>query len=131
VTKLTNNEELLYGQIHPNLLDGDVPASTNFCPKASDNSELSLDRSSITSAAAAFELFNSNGYSSAAVYALTVSEFGEEQIPCREDGIVATATTKANPAHAIADYSSHTNNQQKKTAKRLKRKAVARGKLHP
>jgi hypothetical protein len=36
-----------------------------------------------------------------------------------------------NEAHSVADYSQHKANQQKNIAKRLKIKALARGRLHP
>lgn len=128
---LTDNNEVLYRQIHPDLLDGDVPASSNFVPKPSDNNELSVDRSSITTADAAFTLYTSGGYRSVAVYGVTVGEFHGEGIPCREDPVPQTPSTRANPAHAVADFTEHTANQQKKVAKRLKQKAIARGKLYP
>jgi hypothetical protein len=128
---LTDDNEVLYRQIHPDLMDGDVPASSNFVPKRSDNNELSLDRSSITSADAAFTLYTGAGYLSVAVYGVAVGEFRAEKISCREDPIALTPSTWANPAHAVADYSAHSPNQQKTIGKRIKQKAIARGKLHP
>ena len=93
-----------------------------------DNDELSVDRSSMTTGGAAFSLYTSGGRRSAAVFGVTVGEFRAEGIPCREDPIPESPTAPANPAHAIADYKQHGSNQQKKIAKRLKQKAVFRGK---
>lgn len=129
--QLTDENELLFRQIHPDLLDGDVPASTNFKPKKSDENKLSADRSSKTTAAQSFELYTSSGLSSIAVYALSVGEFAQERVPCFDDPIEASGELKANPAHSIADFSEHTTSQQDKMAKRLKQKAVLRGKQHP
>jgi hypothetical protein len=129
--QLTNDEELLFRQIHPDLLDGDVPASSNFKPKASDENKLSVDRSSVTTASKAFHLYCENGNKSAAVYALTAQEFGTENIRCFEDPLLDSQERKANPAHAVADYSNHPKSQHEKVAKRLKQKAIARGRQHP
>ncbi len=123
--------ELLFRQVHPDLLDGDVPASSNFRPKKSDESKLSVDRSSITTAAKSFALYIANGRKSVAVYALSVGEFAAETIPCYEDRILESPTEQANPAHAVADFSDHASNQRDKIAKRLKHKAIARGKRYP
>jgi hypothetical protein len=128
---LTNDSEVLFRQVHPDLMDGEVPASSGFLPTPGDNDELSVDRSSITTAGAAFSLYTSGGRRSAAVFGVTVGEFRAEGIPCRKDPIPQSPTAPANPAHAIADYKQHGSNQQKKIAKRLKQKAVFRGKLHP
>lgn len=129
--KLTDKKELLFRQVHPDLMDGDVPASSNFKPKKSDNDKLSVDRSSLTTAAKAFELYTSNGLKSVAVYALSVGEFETENISCFEDPVLGSAIAKANPAHSVADFSPHSNSQRDKIAKRLRQKAVARGRLHP
>jgi hypothetical protein len=129
--KLKNADEVLYRQIHPDLLDANVPASSNFKPKASDSNQLSLDRSSLSTPKGAFDLYVDNGKKSAAVFGLSVGEFRIENIECFEDPIPATPTTKANLAHAIADFSPHTKSQHEKIAKRLKQKAIQRGKLYP
>ncbi|MBG0794197.1 hypothetical protein IYY11_12565 [Methylocystis sp. H62] len=130
-TQLTDEEELLFRQVHPDLLDGDIPASSNFKPKPSDENMLSVDRSSLATAEEAFDLYISNGRKSIAVYALSVGEFTGEKINCVEDPVEASEKMKANPAHAVADFSTHNVSQQGKIAKRLKQKAVARGKQHP
>jgi hypothetical protein len=129
--EIVDQDEQLYRQVHPSLLDGEVPASSNFLPKASDNNLLSVDRSSITTPKEASDLYKVNGGQSASVFGLTVSEFREETIVCLEDAILATAIAKENLAHAVADFSQHGKSQQKKIAKRLKHKAIARGRLHP
>ncbi|ASP51877.1 hypothetical protein GHK78_25355 [Sinorhizobium meliloti] len=135
---LTNDDEILYRQIHPTfMMEGQLssqpfmPTSQAFAPTPKDENKLSVDRSTITSAAESFELFKSNGHSSAAVYGVTVGEFGTHDISCVADPLEATNNQEANPAHAVADYSKHGPTQQKNKAKRLKQTAIARGKLHP
>jgi hypothetical protein len=71
---LTNDSEVLFRQVHPDLMDGEVPASSGFLPTPGDNDELSVDRSSITTAGAAFSLYTSGGRRSAAVFGVTVGE---------------------------------------------------------
>ena len=132
---LTNAEEVLFRQIHPQFIENGEPASHSFMPQSSDEGLMSVDRGSLTSAADSHALYVSTGRESAAVYGVTVSEFkGEDEqksITCVADPLAATATSPANPAHALADYSPYSKSRWKVIAKRLKLKAVARGKLHP
>ena len=129
--QLSDEKELLFRQIHPDLLDGDVPASSNFKPKPSDENMLSVDRASLTTAAKSFDLYIGNGRKSAAVYALSVGEFATEKISCRENPIPASEAQAENSAHTVADFSNHVRSQQDKIAKRLKQRAIARGRQHP
>ena len=135
---LDDKDEVLFRQIHPSFIqDGEVssqpfvPTSQAFAPTPKDDGFLSVDRSSITSAGESYRLFTSNGHSSSAVYGVTVGEFSDEAIQCIEAPIKATEKQAANEAHALANYNPHTAGQQKTKAKRLKQKAIARGRLHP
>lgn len=129
--KLEDSSEVLFRQIHPNFMEGGEPASDRFRPSERDKNMLSVDRSSRTTAAQSHALYTGNGLASAAVYGLSVGEFGAEAIECIEDPIEASEGAAANYAHALANYSPHTLKDQKLKAKRLKRVAVARGRLHP
>ena len=129
--KLTEGEEILFRQVHPNFLDGGEPSSQTFMPTPKDENKLSVDRSAFTTAKESYALFAANGYLSAAVYGVTVEEFASEDIACKADPLKASQEQKANVTHAFADYSPHGTNQQKNKAKRIKRKALARGLLHP
>ena len=128
---LKDDDEILFRQIHPKLLDEGDPDSSNFMPKPSDQNLLSVDRSSITTASDAYNLYIQGGKESAAVYGVSVVEFRNEDVSCFEDPLVATATILANPAHAVADYSKMGSSAQRKTAKKLKLRAIARNKLYP
>ncbi len=130
--QLTYEDEILFRQIHPSFVEKDgYPSSQPFHPTDKDDNKLSVDRSSITNAAGAFSLYLSKGHKSAAVYGLSVGEFKERDLPCVSDPCEATDDQTANPAHAYADFSQHGTNKQKTLAKRLKVKALARGRLHP
>ncbi len=128
--KLDQPGEVLLRQIHPNSMEGDEPASDRFRPSVSDENKLSVDRSSLTTAADAHARYAATGRKSVAVFGVSVAEFATESIPCEEDPIEASATEPENPCHALADYSAHSTSQQKVVAKRLKRLALARGCLH-
>jgi len=128
---LSDQDEVLFRQIHPDSLQDGEPASDRFRPSERDANKLSTDRSSLTTAADAHALFTSTGKKSAAVFGLTVGEFLTESIPCVEDPVKDAPEFPDNPAHALADYSAHERNKQKVIAKRLKRLALARGCLHP
>jgi hypothetical protein len=129
--RLQNEEEILFRQIHPNFYENGHPSSSPFVPSAKDGNQMSVDRSSLTTAAGSFDLYTGNGYQSVAVFGVTVGECGVCGLPCHPDPLGATETRKANPAHAYVDYSAIGSNAGKKIAKRLRNDAVKRGRLHP
>lgn len=129
--KLTDGAEVLFRQIHPDLMQDGEPASSSFRPKEADKDMLSVDRSTLTTAGDAHALYTSNGQRSEAVYGLTVAEFEGCGIPCEEDPLEETEQAAANPAHALASFAGYGISKQKTLGKRLKKFAVARGCLHP
>lgn len=130
-TLLIDHDEVLLRQIHPSLyLDGKI-ASTAFMPTADDKGELSVDRSSLTTAVASFDLYVANGRESVAAYGVSVEQFEAERVHCHSDPLPETDKSKANPAHAYADFKGiEVLKKQKKTAQRLRDHAVERGCLH-
>jgi hypothetical protein len=131
MTELENDSEILFRQIHPSFIQDGLISSQPFYPTSKDDDKLSVDRESMTTPAAAFALFIAKGRNSAAVYGLSVGEFGQEKLDCYADPVEASDCTEANPAHAVVDYGAHTTSERKNKAKRLKIKAIARGVLHP
>lgn len=129
--QLTDPTEVLFRQIHPDLVQDGEPSSSNFRPKEADENKLSMDRSALTTATAAFDLYTSNGYTSVAVYGVSIAEFTAHAIPCEQDPLPAKEGTKANPAHALANFEIFGGSKQKTLAKRIKQAAIARGILHP
>lgn len=128
---LTNADEVLFRQIHPNCMQNGEPASDRFKPQPNDAGLMSVDRGSLTDAATSHALYTSTGNQSGAVYGVTVGEFGDEVVECRDDPLETTEDTPANPAHALADYTPHEERKWKLISKRLTQKAKARGRLHP
>lgn len=129
--KLTNGAEVLFRQIHPDLVQDGEPSSSNFRPKESDESKLSVDRGALTTAVASFERYISNGLASVAVCGVSVAEFEACGIGCEEDPLPATDKLTANPVHALASFAGFGGSKQKTLAKRIKKAAIARGILHP
>ncbi len=128
---LADADEVLFRQIHPTWVEDDgEPSSQPFMPTKKDNNMLSVDRSALTEAPASHALYIASGRASVAVYSLTVGEFSKEKLPCHANPLEKTDTEAANPAHALADYTAYSANQQKNIAKRLKLVARARGCLY-
>lgn len=128
--KLTDDGEVLFRQIHPDLMQDGEPASSSFRPKEADKDMLSVDRGALTTASDAHALYTSNGHRSAAVYGLTVAEFAGCGIDCEDDPLEETDEAAGNPAHALATFAGYGTSKQKTLGKRLKKFAVARGCLH-
>lgn len=131
MSKLTNSSEILFRQIHPDFLDAGEPGSSSFMPGSGDDGLMSVDRSTLTSAAAAHALYTRGGLRSDAVFGLTVGEFAAQEVPTVADPIEASAGMPDNPAHALADFTAHGTSARRRIAKALKRLAIARGRLHP
>ena len=127
---ISNPDEIMLRQVHPELYQAGAVASSAFIPTESDQGQLSVDRESLTTPKASFDLYRENGRESAAVYGVSVGEFTAEGILCKPDPLPATENLKANPAHAYADYNGVGTNQRKKKAQRLRTAALQRGILH-
>jgi hypothetical protein len=125
--RLNDPDELLYRHIRKDQLDQGQPGSHAFRPLPKDQNMLSLDRGALTTPREAHALFVENGFESARVYGIAVGEFAGESVPSYADPLTAPPLRKANPAHALADYSAHLSAKQKIVSKRLKRLAIARG----
>jgi hypothetical protein len=128
---LSNADEIMLRQVHPILCQSGEVASSVFRPSEDDQGQMSVDRGSLTTPKASFDLYRENGRQSAAVYGVSVGEFTSEDIPCHPDPISATQDLKANPAHAYADYNGIGTNQRRKKAQRVRTAALRRGRLHP
>lgn len=130
MTLLTDKNEVLYRQIHPEYFTDGEPSSDRFKPYPSDNGFMSTDRASLISPVESHRMYVSQGKASAAVFGLSVGEFGNENIPCSADPVTDEAGVVTNAAHALADYNQHDPKKYKLVAKRLKQLAMERGCLH-
>jgi hypothetical protein len=129
--ELTKKSEILFRQIHPQFMVSGEPTSQAFGPTAKDEGKLSVDRSALTDAKGAYDLYNNRGQNSAAAFGITVGEFHAECLTCHADPVEDTDQQPGNTAHSFVDFNQFGVSQQKNKAKRLKRVAIARGQLHP
>jgi hypothetical protein len=129
--KIEDHDEVMFRQVHPDFIQQGEPSSCRFRPQSNDEGKLSVDRESLTTASRSHALYTSTGKLSAAVYGLSVGEFGNHDVTVHPDPTEATETHPANEAHALADFGKHSPSKQKTIGKRLKRDALARGRLHP
>jgi hypothetical protein len=85
MTALPDDEELLFRQVHPNFVRDGRPSSQAFRPTPKDEGKLSVACESLTTAAAAYELFTAGlGLASAGTWGVAIGE-------CREQGLKAFA----------------------------------------
>lgn len=136
--ELSGREELLLRQVSPRWFEEDgEPSSQAFCPRSNvDDGCLSVDRGSITTPEAAFQLFTTlrpEGFSgnSAGVWAIDVSEVIGVGLSTWADPVLATETLPPNMAHAVVEYSALERSKWKKVARQLKMKARDRQRLFP
>ena len=80
--KILDDDEVMFRQIHPSSLQNGEPASDRFRPYASDGHLMSVDRSALITAEQSHSLYTSTGRKSAAVFGVSVREFGDEAIDC-------------------------------------------------
>jgi hypothetical protein len=132
------NEETLFRHVNPSWLDEEhQPSSQAFYPfGAKDHGCMSVDRGSLTSAAAAFCLFTDalpGGFGLAAVgtWGVMLTECTGRGLAPWSDPVAATAASPSNAAHAIVDFAAVPANHWKKLGRALKNLARSRGRLHP
>jgi hypothetical protein len=129
---LHDKGEVLFRQVHPDLISQGQPGWSAFRPTPRDEEKLSLDRSNITTAKGSFTLHtHAKAKKSAGTWGLTVGEFETVALLCYSDPIEASEDGPANDAHAVADYNGHEKAAIKKIALALQEKAIARGKIFP
>jgi hypothetical protein len=129
---LSDDEELLFRQVHPAFVRDGRPSSQAFRPTSKDEGRLSVARGLITTARVAHELYTTGlGHSSAGTWGITVAECREQTLSVLPDPLTAPPEKVADPAHAVVDFSPHSKSQREAKGARLALKAVGRGRIHP
>jgi hypothetical protein len=129
---VSDDEELLFRQVHPAFVRDGRPSSQAFRPTPKDEGKLSVARGSLTTAAAAYELYTAGmGLQSAGSWALSVAECREQALHVVPDPLTSPPAKVADPAHAVIDFASYSNSQREAKGSRLAKKAFERGRLHP
>jgi hypothetical protein len=121
---LSDFDEVLFRQVNPTWTKSDGTISSQaFKPTKKDNGKLSVDRSSKSTAQAAFEHHQAVGVS-CCVIGVTVGEVSDLGLASFDD------PTIEKPAHAYIDMSNKTRSELEGLAGRLRDLATQRGVLH-
>jgi len=127
MSKIDDQDEIQFRQVNPSWMEEDGPSRLAFIPTRKDDGKLSMDRSATTDAKSSFDDFKALDLNSDGVFGLTPLEFLENpnSVECFESPL------ENNPHHSHADFTGLSNGQKKAKSQDLRRKAIARGKLHP
>lgn len=129
--RLKDPEEQLFRQVHPNFVRDGRPSGQAFRPTKKDESKLSVSRSALTTAKAAFELYTQKlELASFGVWAISVGECGAEGLAVLSDPLESPPSKVADPSHAVVDFSGISNSQADARGLRLRRRATERGCLY-
>ena len=127
---LTDETELLFRQVHPAFLRDGRVGSQAFRPTPKDKKMLSVARSSLTTADAAFNLHvECLKLSSAGTWSVSAAECLALALPIQPDPLAEMPCP--DPAHALVDFSALSNSKIEAQGARLARQANDRGRLHP
>lgn len=119
-------ETLLYRQVHPNNMDGDVPTSVAFRPTEADEGKLSVYDGSLITAGESFTHWTEQlGKDSVGVWGVSVGEAEKAELS------PASSPLASSPAHAHIDFAGFmSKSEMRRKAKELLEHAVTRGCLH-
>jgi len=113
---------LLFRQVHPKWLKDGQVLSIAFRPFPKDTGLLSMYDGDLISAEASLKHFtNTLGYQSAGVWAVTVEECANCNLPSRAD------VEGHYPEHVVIDFTAHEEKEHKAKSKILAAKAEERG----
>ncbi len=117
-----NNDTLLLRQAHPHFMNGDDPTSQVFMPNTEDRGQMSVydgDQISPSDAHTHYNLVLKR--QSQSVWALAKHEADTNGVPASSDPLPDF------PSHARIDFTGLSESAHRKTAKKLKALAIARG----
>lgn len=123
--KLGDHEEFLLRQVIEIWIQEGRPASRAFQPNSNDEGQLSSDRSSMVTPREAFEAYLATGRNSGGVWAVSVGEYAAASVDAYSDPL------PDNAAHALVDYSPHTEKDWRKLSKQFRAHAERRVRLYP
>lgn len=125
---LTQMEELLWRNVHPDWVDDGVLSSQAFRPNSGDDGQMSVGRSSVVSASDHFSEYVAVPNKSGGIWALSVQEVDDQSLRVVDD-------SKADPpplltGHAYVDFRDVGGKQEKKRGAKLRDRAAERGCQH-
>lgn len=132
--RLTVGSEELFRQVHPKMIDKGVPGSGAFVPSEKDEGQLSVARSSITTAQRAHEHHTQAlQLESAGTWGLLVEEIERAGLTAFADPIEADSDNGviADPAHSYVEFGALAGKARRRVGLLLKGFAIARGRRYP
>jgi hypothetical protein len=118
---LTDAEELLHRNAHPQFVENGRPSSLVFCLHGNDQGQLSTQRNSKASADVAYQRYTARGKPSCGVWSVTINECQAIELSAYDDPI------DDDDSHSIIDLTAFNTNQARKRTDKLARKARDRG----
>jgi hypothetical protein len=129
---LTDVDEMLWRNVHPTWIDNGAMTSQAFRPTGKDAGRLSTARSGVVTAQEHFtEHTESRGLESAGVWAISVGEASELELPCMYDEHSPSLPQPAPKGHTSIDFSGLSGGETRKKAGALRDRAESRGRRHP
>ncbi len=120
--RLTDPEELLHRQIHPDWIQAGRPSSQAFRPTPKDAGLLSVSRGSLTTAAAAYKLHTEQrGLKSAGVWSIRVQDCDDAELEAFGDPLPEPVL---DPAHAVIDFRALKDKDARVKSQQLKARMV-------
>ena len=128
---LSNDDELLYRQVHPGFVRDGRVTSQAFRPTPKDDGQLSVALGSLTNAAQAYvHHVIALGLKSAGTFAVSVGECRAEELLAYPQPLTAPPEPVADPAHGFLDFRHFSKAKAEAIGARLARRAVERGCLY-
>jgi hypothetical protein len=128
---LSDQQEMLFRQVHPNFVRDGRPSSQVFRPTKKDGGKLSVARGSLTTAEDAFRHHTERlQLPSAGTWGVLVGECMEQALQTFPDPTTAPPERFADPAHAYVDFCGMSSSQAEARGTKLTRYANKRDCLY-
>lgn len=122
--RLTDPDEVLLRQVHPDQVEGGGISKVPFLPRRGDNSMVSTLRGYVSPEEAYRRHTEDHGHESVGTWGVAVGEGEEHGVPSWDDSCLPESPAD----HASLDYAQHPAvNQRARVARKLRDAAVARG----
>lgn len=128
---LSDQQEMLFRQVHPHFVRDGRPSSQAFRPTKKDEGKLSVARGSLTTAEDAFRHHTERlQLPSAGTWGVLVGECKEQGLQTFPDPVTAPPERFPDPAHAYVDFRGLSTSQAEARGARLTRYAIGRDSLY-
>ena len=134
-TAITDQAELLLRRVHPTQIKDGRPSKTTFLPRPTDEGMLSVDRRSVVTPTDCYAAYaaakNFVAPTQGGIWAVNVGECAGSGLASLADPLASDEPSGPNPAHALIDMSTLSEEASHTAAATLFAAAKARGQLAP